>query len=194
MGGIYAEDPQGWKRPWGLWGVGLRLKEQKGPRHASHPWSQRAGTSPGSPAGFLGSSGWGRYPPLLSWSSGLGGPLLPASPDLLGLTPMPPGPVKLGEGGGLGGQGTSLGVQQAPQPEWARRLPSTPLPLFPECPSRLPLLISPASGAPILSGLHFSAPLSPPTSYWFTFGVPPIFLGVSVPHQRLAGTRVVGRR
>ena len=43
VGRAYAQDPQGWKRPWGLWRVELRLKEQKGHRHAPHPWSQRAG-------------------------------------------------------------------------------------------------------------------------------------------------------
>ena len=37
MGGTNAQDPQGWKRPWGLWSGGLRLKEQKGPRHAPPP-------------------------------------------------------------------------------------------------------------------------------------------------------------
>ena len=40
------------------------------------------GTSPGSPAGFLGLSGWGKCPPLLSCSPGPGGPLLPVSPIL----------------------------------------------------------------------------------------------------------------
>ena len=80
--GAYAQDPQGWKRPWGLWEVGLRLKEQKGPRRAPHLWSRRVGTSPGSPAGFLGLSGWGKCPPLLSCSSGPRGPLPPVSPDL----------------------------------------------------------------------------------------------------------------
>ena len=96
-GGGNAQDPLGWKR--GLWGVGLRLKEQKGPRCAPHLWSQRAGD--------------------LTWE-----------------------PSKL------------------PGLEW-------------EGPSRLPLLISPASGVPILSDLQFSSPLSPPTSYQFTLGFLP---------------------
>ena len=69
---------------------------------------------------------------------------------------------------GLWRGGTSLEAQQAPWPEWARQLPSTPLPLFPESSTRLPLLTSLASGSQILSALHFSSPLSPPTSYWFT--------------------------
>ena len=42
-----------------------------------------------------------------------------------------------------------------------------------QSPSHLPLLISLASGAPILSGLHFSSPLSPPMSYRFTLGFLP---------------------
>ena len=54
-------------------------------------------------------------------------------------------------------------------------------PLFLEGPSHLPLLISPASGALILSGLHFSSPLSPPTSLLVHLGVPPISWGVRVP-------------
>ena len=64
---------------------------------------------------------------------------------------------------------TSLGAHQAPPPEWARRLPSAPFLLFSESPSRLPLLISLASGVLILSGLH--AP--PPMSYRFTLGFLP---------------------
>ena len=74
---------------------------------------------------------------------------------------------------GFGGWGSGLGAQQAPWPERARQSPSTPLRLFLESPSHLPLLISPASGVPILSGFHFSSPLGPPTSYWFTLGFLP---------------------
>ena len=113
MGRTYAQDPQGWKRPWGLWGAGLRLKEQKGP----------------------------------------------------GLPPTP----------GLRVQGPHLRVQQA---SWARvggasALPSSPAPPILEGPSRLPLLISLASGVPILSGPHFSPPSVPPMSYRFTLGCLP---------------------
>ena len=210
----------------GCGGRGLGSRNRRGPGVPPTPGLRGQRTSPGSPAGFLGSSGWGKCPPLLSCSSGLGGPLPPASPDLPclppmpprthaawrglggqgiylgaqqapwawvgraialcssptpprgplppaspglpGLLPMPPGPMW--PGWGFGGRGTGLGAQQAPRPEWARRLSSAPLPLFLESRSRLPLLISPASGAPILSGLHFSFPLSPPTSYRFTLG------------------------
>ena len=55
VGRANTQDPQHCKR----W-VGLRLKEQKGPRRAPHtPGLRGRGTSPGSPAGFLGLSGWG---------------------------------------------------------------------------------------------------------------------------------------
>ena len=104
--------PTGLEKALGVWGVGLRLQEQKGPRRAPHPWSQRAGD--------------------LTWE-----------------------PSRL------------------PGLEWAGRSPSVPLPFLPEGPSHLPLLISPASGVPILSGLHFSSPLGPPTSYRFTLGFLP---------------------
>ena len=70
---------------------------------------------------------------------------------------------------------------------------STPLPFLLEIPSHLPLLISLASEAPILSGLHFSFPLSPPTSYWFTWGFLLSPWASGYPHQRPAGTLVVGR-
>ena len=151
-------------------------------------------TSPGSPAGFLGSNGWDKRPPLLSCSSGLGGPLPPASPDLPGLPPMPPGPMRLGGTGGPWRAGTHLGAQQTPVPKWAGQLPSLPLPFLPQGPSHLPLLISLASGVPILSGLHFSSSLSPLTSYQFTLGSLPSPWASESPHQQPAGTLVVGRR
>lgn len=65
---------------------------------------------------------------------------------------------------------TYLGAQQAARPKWVRQSHSAPLPLFPESHSHLPLLSSLASGALILSDLHFSSPLSTPVSYWFTCG------------------------
>ena len=104
-------------------------------------------------------------------------PLLPEGPSRLPLLisrasflcPQDPHGLE----GALDGGVTGLGVQQAPRPEWARRSPSTPLSVFPESPSHLPLLISLASVAPILSGLYFSSPLSPPTTYWFSLGYLP---------------------
>ena len=50
------------------------------------------------------------------------------------------------------------------------------------------------SGVPVLSGLHFSSPLTIPHILPGRLGVPPVSLGVEVPHQRLAGALVVGRR
>ena len=217
------------KGPGGCGGWSLGSRNRRGPGVPPTLCLRGQGTSPGSPAGFLTSSGWGKHPPLLSCSSGLGGPLLPASPDLPGLPPMPPRPTQPGGvfgglGSGLGAQqspwaqvgraialcsspppprwllhpsspdlpslspipprthvawmglwrwGTGLGAQQAPLPAWARRLPSDPLSVFLESPSILPLLISLASVPLIVSDLHFSSHLSPPTSYLFTLGFLP---------------------
>ena len=112
VGRAYAQDPQGWKRPWGLWGVGLRLNGTEGARRAPQPWSQRVGDITCEPS-------------------------------------------------------------RLPGFEWVGKTPSSPPLLLPEGPSHLPLLLSSASEAPILSGLHFSSLLSPPTSYWFTWGFLP---------------------
>ena len=115
MGGVaYAQDPQGWKRPWGLWGVGLRLKQQKGSRRAHHPWSQRAGDltwEPSQVPGHSSSSSQEASAPLQLFPDGSSRlPLLIST-----ATPLcPQGPTW--PGGGFGGQGTGLGAQQAP---WA---------------------------------------------------------------------------
>ena len=87
----------------------------------------------------------------------------------LGLPPMPPGPMLLRVGGSWRA-GDRPGSSAGSQAEWAGQSPSAPLLLLLEGPSRLPLLISLASVMPILSGLHFSSPLSTPTSYRFTWG------------------------
>ena len=73
MGGADAQNPQGWKRPWVLWGVGLRLKEEKGPRRAPHPWSQRAGDITWDPSRLPGLEWAGQMPssPLLLLPSGV---------------------------------------------------------------------------------------------------------------------------
>ena len=91
--------------------------------------------------------------------------LPPASPDLPSLPPMPPGLMWPGWSFGRGVLTWEL--SRLPGPELAGQLPSTPLSFFAQSPSHLPLQISPPSGAPILSSLHFSSPLSPPTSYQF---------------------------
>ena len=77
VGRAYAQDPQGWKRPWGLWGVWLRLKELKGPRCAPHPWSHRAGDLTWEPS----------RPPGLEWAGQM--PSSPAPPILDGSSPLP---------------------------------------------------------------------------------------------------------
>ena len=105
-------------------------------------------------------------------------PLPPASPD------PPASLLRPQDPGGLDGaveRGKQLGSSAGSPAEWARRSPSSPLLLLLESPSHLPLLISPASGAPILSGLHFSSPLGPPTFYRFTLGFLPSPWGSECP-------------
>ena len=112
-------------------------------------------------------SGRGNRPPLLSCSSQSSPPAcLSCSP--LGLLPMPRKDPRDLEGA-LEGRGSAWELSRLPWPQWAGQLPSAALPLLLDGPSHLPLLISPASGALILSGLHFSSTLSPlhPTgSFW----------------------------
>ena len=112
VGGAYAYDPQGWKRPWRLWVVGLWFNGTEGAQVCPQPLASDVG-------------------------------------------------------------GHHLGAQHVTVPEWVGQTPSPPLLLLLESPSCLPLLISPATGVLILSGLHFSSPLSPPTSYQFTWGFLP---------------------
>ena len=180
------------KGPGGCGGWGLGSRSRRGPGLPPIPGLIGQGTSPGSPAGFLVSGGWGSHPPLLSCPYIPGGPLLPTSPDVPSLPPMPPG-THVAWGGGFGGQGIRLGAQQAPWSKWAGQSPSVSLMLLLEGPSLLPLLISPASWVLILSGLHLSSHLCPPTTYRVHLGVPPISLRVRVPYQQPAGTLVVGR-
>ena len=128
-------------------GLGLRLKEQKGPRRAPPPLvSEGMGLHLGAQQ-----ASWARVgganaliscpaPPL--W--GLGGAFPPASPDLLGLPPMSPRPMQLA-GGDLEGRGPAWELSRFPVPKWVGQTPSTPLLLLLQGPSRLPLLISPAS-------------------------------------------------
>ena len=125
----------------GGWSLGSR--NRRGPVLSPIPGLRGQGSSPGSPAGFLGSSGWGKCPPHFSSSPGLGGTLPPASPDLPGLPLMPPGLMHWGWGRGcLGGQGTGLGAQQAPQAQVDGSNALAPLSLLPDGSSRQPLLIS----------------------------------------------------
>ena len=157
------------KGPGGHGGGGAKAQGTEGARCAPHPWSQRAGTSPGNPAGSPGPSGRGKRPPLLSCSSGLGSVRTP--PACLSRFPRPPSyvPRTLQPGWGFGRGGTGLGAQQAPQSQWARR---SLLPASPDLPSLRgadlvwpPLLLPPWS--PYILQVHS--------------GVPPIPLGVSPP-------------
>ena len=117
VGRANAQDPQVWKRPWGLYRVGLRLKEEKGPRSAPHPWSQSTGDLTWEPSRLIGLEWVGQMPssPLLLLQSRVGeGPsCLPLVISLASLRcPQDQcGRGLQGERGGLGGQGTSLGAQ-----------------------------------------------------------------------------------
>ena len=173
----------------GGWGLGSR--NRRDPGVSPTPGLRGQGTSPGSSAGFLCSSGWDKYPPLLSCSSGLGGPLPPASPDLPGLPPMPPRTHAvrrvLWRAGGWPGDSAGSPAQVGQ----AIALHSSPTLLGESLP--------PAS--PDLPGLKDTNPvwpplLLPPQSPYILpvhFGVPSISLGIRVSHQWLAGALVVGR-
>ena len=152
VGGTNAQDPQGWKRPWGLCRMGLRLKEQKRPRHAPHPWSQRAGNLTWEPS-RLPVSEWVRQtpssplPPLV-WEGPSCLPLLISPASLL----CPQGPMW--PGGGFGGQGISLGAQQAPQARVGQAIALRSSPALPREP------LPPAS--PDFPGLRGANPVWPP--------------------------------
>ena len=134
----------------GGWGLGSR--NRRGPGVAPPLVSEGGGPHLGAQQAFLSSSGQGKRPPLLCCSSGPAGPLPPAFPVLPSASLLcPQGPTR--PGGGFGEQGTGLGAQQAP---CTRVGGSVAL-----CSSRLRLLISPASGVPVLSGLHCSSLLFP---------------------------------
>ena len=114
------------------------------PPLVSTPGLRGRGTSPGSPAGFLGSSGWGSHPLLLSCSS------QKTPPTFLSRSSCPPSYApkdSLSLEGALvwGGTAQELSRLPVPLPEWAGQTPSTPFPLLLEGPSHLPLLVSPAS-------------------------------------------------
>ena len=171
--------------------MGLGLKEQKGPRCDPHPWSQRtgdltwessrlsglewAGQTPSSPLLLLGS---GRTPRACLSSS-------PRSPSYAlkdprawrGLWRAGDWPGSSEGSPGLSGRGNHP-------------------PLF-FCSSRR----APPTCSPDLPGLRGMDPvwsplLFPPQSPYVLpvhSGVPPVSLGVRVPHQRPAGALVVGR-
>ena len=192
MGGAYAQDPQGWKRPWVLWGGGLRLKEQKGPRRAPHPWSQRAGDLTWEPSRL----------PRLEWAGPTPCSPLPVreGPSHLPLqfSPWPPSyaprtNAALGEVGTLEGLGPAWQLSRLPGLSgWGkrppllscsfRRAPPTCLsssPQSPGCPSCL-ASTSPPPCVPLFLPVHL--------------GVPPVSLDIRVPQQQPAVALVVERR
>ena len=103
VGRANAQDPQGWKRPRGLWGWGLGSRNGRDPGVPPTPHFRGQGTSPGSPAGFLGLRGQGKRPPLLSCSSSLGSGWAP--PACLSWSPQPPSYAPSTNVAGSGGKG-----------------------------------------------------------------------------------------
>ena len=164
------------------------------------PFLRGWGTSSGGPAGFLGSSGWGQCLHHLSCFSCfscfscLGGPLPAASPVLPLASFLCPQDQCSRRWGGvcLGGQGTGLELSRLPVPEWMGQMPSSPAPprgpLPPTCPD-LPGL----RGADLVWPPLLLPPLTPHILL-VHLGVPPISLGIRVPHQWPAGALVLGRR
>ena len=180
------------KGPVGCWGWGLGSRNRRVPSLPPTPGLRGQGTSPGRPAGFLGSGGWGKRSPLLSCSSSLGGPLPPASPDFPGLPPMPPGTHvawrcvwRAGDqpgssAGPLAQVDQAIALCSSPALPGESLLPASPdLPSFRGADPVWPPLLLPTQSCYILL-VHFR--------------VPPVSLGVRVSHQRLAGALVVGRR
>ena len=159
VGRASAQDPQGWKRPWGLWGVGLRLKEQ---RLVSEGGGPHLGAQQASWARVGGAN------TLLSSPAPPGGPLPSASRDLPGLPPVPPRTRAAWRGVWRTG-GPHLGAQQA---SWARvgranTLHSSPTPpgwLLPPAPPHLPTLRGTNPVWPPL--LPLSVSLCPTGSPW----------------------------
>ena len=129
------------KGPGGCGGVGLRLKEQKGPRCAPHPWSQRVGDVTWEPSRLPGLQWVGQTPSscLLLLRSGVWeGPshlpiLISLSSLLYPQDQWEDGPWRAGNwsGSSVGSLGLS-GRGKHPL-------------LLLDGPSHLPLLISPAS-------------------------------------------------
>ena len=156
------------KGPGGFAGWGLGSTEQKGPRRVPHSWSQRAGDLTWEPSKFPGLEWMGQTPssPLL---------LLPQRPSHLPLLFSPQPPSYASRTNAAGGEVALEGGDQPGSP--AAFLGSSGrgnLPPLLSCSSHRALLPAsrdlPGLRGPILSGLHFSSPLSPPTSYWFIGG------------------------
>ena len=123
----------------GGWGGGLRLREQKGPRCAPHPWSQMAGALTWEPSKLSGPEWAGQLPsaPLLLLLEG-------PSPLPLLNSPQPPSYAPrtnvAGKWRGLWRAGDWPGSSAGSQgPSGWGKCP----PLLPEGPSCLPLPTSP---------------------------------------------------
>ena len=141
LGGGWGQflGPPGLEKALRAVGVGFRLKEQKGPRRAPHPSSQRAGDLPWEPSKLPGLKWVGQTPsaPLLLPPTG---PLPPPLPSASFLSPQDQ--CGQGKGRALEGRGLAWELRRLPGPKWVGQTPSTPLPLLLEGPSHLPLLIS----------------------------------------------------
>ena len=167
------------KGPWGCGGWGLGSTEQ-----LPTPGLRGQGTSPGSPAGFLGSSGWGKRPPFLSCSSS------PEGPSHLPLlfSPRPPSyaPRTNVAGGGWALEG------RAPAWEWAQQAPRARVGRAITLRSSLAPPGRPRPPAsPDLPSLRGADPVWPPLLLPPQYpnilpvhlGVPPVSLGVRVPNR-----------
>ena len=101
----------------GLWEGGLSLSRTEGAQACLLPLVSEGGGAPsGSPAGFLGSSGWCKCPPLLYCSSSL------EVPSHLPLLISPPSFLcrqdPCGLEGALEGVGPAWELSRFPVPEW----------------------------------------------------------------------------
>ena len=170
------------KGPGGCGGRGLGSRNRRGPGVPPTPGLRGQGTSPGSPAAFLGSSGGRQTPssPLLLLQSGR------APPAYLSCPPQPPSYARWTHAAWRGlwraghRPGSSAGslarvggaitlLSSSAPPGWL-----------------LPL------ASPDLPGLRGTEPVWPPLflppqcPYFLPvhFGVPPVSLGIRVPHQR----------
>ena len=112
VGGANAQDPQGWKRPWELLGVGFMLKEQKGPRRTPHPWSQRARDLTCEPSRLPGLKWAGQtpYSPLLLLLDGSSRLPLLISPQPPSYAPKDPQDLE----GALDGRGLAWELSRLP--------------------------------------------------------------------------------
>ena len=177
-------------------GVGLRLNTSGGAQECLWPW--RAEDQVQDLSRLTGPEWEGEMPslpPLILRSQRA----LPCPPLLFSprLPPMPLRPTR--PGGALGGRRTwPRSPAGFPGPDWAGEMLGM-LPPDPPSPrgslqawEPLPAPSHP-SGVPVLSGLHFSSPLTSPYVLPGCSGVPPISLGIEVPHQHPAGALVLGR-